>query len=336
MTRALVLGATGHIGAHVVRALLHRGYAVRATYRRARYLWVLDALPVEKIQVDLEAASTLREILDGCELVVHCAGYYPGLTARRGHAVARGQAQIRSVFDVIVGSAVKRVVYVSSAATITPNGTQARTEAHAEPWPLTEWRPLYASVKIAMEREAKRYAQRGLDLVVVKPSVCIGEYDAHSFSGKLVLLFARGRLPVYLEYPFNVVYTGDVGVGTVLAAETAPPGEAYLFSHCPVTMQEWVQLVAREAGVSPPRCRVRYPVALAAASVTEWVGALTRTEPALPTAVVRMSRQSHRLDGSKAQRELGLRYTPVEEAVRRAVGWFREHGYLSGSTSKRS
>ena len=54
MARALVFGATGHIGSHIVRTLLNEGHAVRAAYRTARFLSLLDGLPIERVRVDLD------------------------------------------------------------------------------------------------------------------------------------------------------------------------------------------------------------------------------------------------------------------------------------------
>src|SRR3989338_9818515 len=99
--RAVVLGATGHIGAHIVRALLAGGHQVRAAYRAERYLTVLEGLPVERVRVDLDTLDGLRESLEGCEWVFHAAGYYPGFQERREPAVARGIAAARRVLEEI-------------------------------------------------------------------------------------------------------------------------------------------------------------------------------------------------------------------------------------------
>lgn len=326
--RALVLGATGHIGAHVVRALLAKGYAVRAAFRTPRYRFVLEALPIETVQLDVDDAAALRRALEGCEAVFHCAGFYPGFTDRRGPAVARGVAQIRRVFDVLAAHRLNRVVYTSSAATIAPVAGRAATEEDREPWPLAHWRPLYATVKIAMEHEVERYARQGMPVVIVNPSLCVGEYDAHPFSGRLVLLFAAGRMPCYLDHQFNVVYTGDVGLGHVLAAERGHIGARYLLSRRNVTLGEFARLVAGEAGVAPPRWRLPYPVALAGAAAAELMSSLTRREPLLARQTVQLTRHRQSLDGSKAIQELGLPQTTVEEAIRRALAWFRQHRYL--------
>ncbi len=77
MARALVLGATGHIGAHVVRRLLFEGHTVRAAYRSERFISVIDKLRVDRVYVDLDKGKGLKEALDGCDWVFHAAGHYP-------------------------------------------------------------------------------------------------------------------------------------------------------------------------------------------------------------------------------------------------------------------
>ena len=326
--RAVVFGATGHIGAHVVRALLARGYAVRATYRNPRYRLLLEDLPVEAVPVDLDEPSRVASVVDGCPFVFYCAGYYPRWTDHRLQAIARGLAQVRRVFDVLRSHPAQRIVYTSSASTIAPRPGRASTEADGESWPLAHWRPLYATVKTAMEHEVLRYAQAGLPVVIVNPSVCIGEYDAHAFSGRLVLLFARGTVPVYLEHHLNAIYTGDVGVGHVVAAERGQVGARYLLAAHNVSLLDFARLVAEEAGVRPPRWRVPYPLARTAAVATELIAAATRTEPLLSRGVLEAARIGQRLDAASARRDLDLPQTPLDEAIRRAVGWFRQHRYL--------
>ena len=327
MALALVLGATGHIGAHIVRALLAEGHQVRAAYRTEHYLEVLDGLPVERVRVDIEQGLGLREALEGCGWVFHAAGYYPRLRgARRDDAITCGIASTRRVMDAVREAKPSRVVFTSSAATIRRVAHRDATEADVEPWPLDGWRPLYSTVKIAMEQEALRAARAGLPVVVVNPSLCIGESDAHRFSGLAVLAFAKHRLPFYLSHRFNAVYTGDVGIGHVRAAERGRIGERYLLTCRNVTLQEFAQMVAAAAGVRPPRWCVPYRLALTVAGCSELLAWLTRTQPILPREAIHATRSIQRLDGAKAVRELGLPQTPIEEAIRRAIAWFHQHG----------
>ncbi len=305
MAKALVLGATGHIGAHVVRALLAQGHEVRAAYRSEKYLPVLDGLPVERVKVDLDRPGQLVEALRGREWVFHAAGYYPANRGSREKAVRAGIESARRDLETIRQAAPARVVFTSSAATIRAVPGQAATEADAEPWPLTHWRRRYAAVKIAMEQEALRAAGAGLPVVIVNPSLCIGEYDAHTFSGRSVLAFSRYRFRWYTEISFNVVYTGDVGVGHVRAAEMGRVGERYLLAGQNVSLKEFGTFACRELGLPPPRWKIPY--------VGAYLGGCL-------------------LDGSRAVRELGMPQTPAAEAVRRAVQWFKQHGYIKERT----
>jgi dihydroflavonol-4-reductase len=179
-----------------------------------------------------------------------------------------------------------------------------------------------------MEHEALRWVQDGLPVVVVNPSLCVGEYDAHRFSGRAVLAFAKYRLPVYLEHHFNAVYTGDVGVGHVRAAQQGRVGTRYLLTGRNVSLKEFADLVARIAGVPAPRWRLPCAAAVAIAALSELIALATRTEPFLPRQAVQTRHGGQRLDGTKAVRELGVPQTPIEDAIRRALTWFRQQGIL--------
>ncbi len=329
MTDALVLGATGHIGAHVVRALLAGGHRVRAAYRNERYLRVLEGLDVERVRVDLEEpGGQLPAALKGCRWVFHAAGYYPSRRERPEEAVRKGAESARRVLEAIRRAVPERVVFTSSSSTVRAVPGRAATEEDSESWPPAEWRNLYARVKIVMEQEALRAARSGMPLVIVNPSLCIGEYDAHAFSGRALLAFGKYRVPWVTETVFNIVYTGDVGVGHLRAAERGRAGERYLLTGENLSLREFARIVAEEAGVPAPRWRMPYPMAMAAGALAEGWAWLTGKAPFFTRQEAARVRRGHPLDGSKAARELGVPQTPVKEAVRRAVAWFRQEEVL--------
>ncbi len=328
MAKALVLGATGHIGVHITRALLAEGHAVRAAYRNEKYGFLLENFPVERVRVDLMTGEGLPQALDGVDWVFHAAGYYPRFTGKREEAIQTGIRTVRIFLKALYEARPWRVVFTSSAATIQRVSDRAVTEEDAEPWPLAGPRPLYAAVKIAMEQEVMRAAGEGLPIVVVNPTVCVGEYDAHAFSGQLVLAFAKRHVPFYIQYRFNAVYTGDVGIAHLRAAEKGRFAQRYLLACRNMSLKDFSGLAAVTAGVHPPGWRLPYPLVMAGACASEAVGWLIGREPILAREMVRNSRAGQIVDGSKAVRELGMPQTPIEEAVRKAVNWFRENGYL--------
>jgi dihydroflavonol-4-reductase len=324
--RAVVLGATGHIGSHIVRALLEEGHEVRAAYRREAFLGVREGLPVERVRVDLDTGEGLEGAVQGCEWVFHAAGYYPRGCARREEAVAHAQAVTRRVFERMRQAAPSRVIFTSSAATIRRIPGRFVDERDTESWPVDGWRPLYATVKIAMEHEALQAVAEGLPVVVVNPSVCIGEGDAHAFSGQLVLAFAKRRCPFYADMRFNAVDTRDVGRVHVCAAARGRVGERYLATGREISLQAFGALTAQAAGVPAPRWRLPQGVLRGVAALSEVMAWPTGREPPLSRRVVREIWRVQALSGRKAAEELGVTPGPVEEAIRRAVAWFRANG----------
>ena len=330
MAKAVVLGATGHMGAHVVRALLREGHEVRAAYRSEKFLSVLEKLPVERIKVDLETEEGLAEAVQGCSWVFYAAGYYPSSKERnRAQVIEKATQSARSVLRAIQRAQPTRVVFTSSAATIRPVTDRPAAEEDAETWPISGWRSLYSTAKIAMEQEALHAAQEGMPIVIVNPSICVGEYDSRAFSGRILLVFAKNRVPWYVDTVVNVVYTGDVGVGHVRAAQRGQIGQRYLLTGRNLTLKEFGTLVAQEAGTVPPRWKVPHFAAYAIGSAAELWARGSRTDPLFTREEVRRAKGGYPLDGSKAFRELGMPQTSTVEAIRRALSWFKQRGYLS-------
>ena len=327
MKRALVLGATGHIGAHVVRALLAEGHTVRAASRTEPSRTTLADLPVECVRVDLETGDGLARAVDGCDWVFHAAASYPSFVESPDTALVRAIASTRRALAVIRRAQPTRVVFTSSAAVIRSVEDRPATENDAEIWPVSG-RQLYATVKIAVEHEVLQAHRDGLPVILVNPSVCVGEYDARPFSGRLVLVFAKSRMPFYLDLLLNTIYTGDVGIGHVRAAQRGRVGERYLLTTQAVSLKTFATLAARAAGVSPPRWCLPQGAALALATASEALARLTHRDPLLPRQAVLMRQRAPRLDASKARRELALPHTPIDEAISRAVRWFRSSGML--------
>jgi dihydroflavonol-4-reductase len=404
--RALVLGGTGMIGCHVVRALLRRGSRVRVLARPSSTTRTLEGLVVERVPGDLEDLDAVRAALPGCDLLFHCAAPYPrshfhreqqverarqsmaGLLAVArdfvpralldpvpGHLAARAveraegaanairlqperaEELARAVPDPVLLEAalagrlnaslhaplvetmhlpgLKRLIYTSSLTTI---GRPAGRD-RSEPWPrladerdrydLTHASSPYFAMKADMEAEATRAAVEGMPVLIGNPSLCVDAYDPTPTTGKLLVAVAQGRMPVYLPGVMNVVATRDVGEALVNAAVLGRTGQRYILGGDNTTSREFLGLVARIAGVPPPRVPVPIPMAEAMAYASEVANLLRRRGwAALPVSGVQMMKHSQALDCSLAHSELQMPRTPLATAVADALRWLRENGYL--------
>ena len=139
-------------------------------------------------------------------------------------------------------------------------------------------------------------------------------------TGRLLLDVAKGRMPVAVSAPLNVVDVREVAAVHLAAAEHGSPGQRYIVGGHNIDVLDLLALTAGLAGR-------RRPMRLSAGLVnTLFDVAYTLRVPVVETA--RTMRHLQPLDSSKAQRDLGLSPRPLADTVRDTLDWFREHGYL--------
>jgi nucleoside-diphosphate-sugar epimerase len=230
----------------------------------------------------------------------------------------------------------KRVVYTSSVTTIgRPRGSEPGRPLRgladeSDRYDLPVHPSPYFACKHLMEGAVARAANEGLPAVIVNPTLVVDAGDAHLTTGRLLLEVARRRMPFYLPGHVDGIAGTDVGEGHVLAATRGRTGHRYILGHERTSLREFLAMVADEAGVPPPWIPCPLPLAEALSLSTEALAFLQgRRWPLFPTHGLRMLRCTPPVDSSLAVRELGMPQTPVRDAVRRALAWYREEELLS-------
>jgi dihydroflavonol-4-reductase len=332
----LVTGATGFVGAHVVRALLARGRSVRCLVRRESHLSNLDGLAVEIVRGDLRDRLSLDAAVRGTETVFHCAADYRLYARRPGEIYAANVEGTENILSAAGAAGVRRVVHTSSVATLLPRGDGApsdENDAASERDVVGH----YKRSKVLAERVAREHAARGLPVVIVNPSTPVGELDVKPTpTGRIVVDFLRRRMPAYVDTGLNVVDVRDVAAGHLLAAEKGRIGERYILGHRNLTLKELLDILSRISGIPSPTLRLPHWIPVAAAAVDTGLARLLRREPRVSLESARMSRHRMFFDARKAVAELGLPQSPVEAALARAVAWFRENGYAENPPRARA
>ena len=323
MKPILVTGASGFIGWHVARALLVRGRKVRALVRGTGRVRELE---VELAFGDLRDPDSLADAVKGCDTVYHVAGDYRLWAKHPDELYGSNVDGTRNMLAAALKEGVERFVYTSSVGCI--GFVKGGLGDENTPAGLQDMTGHYKRSKFMAEKHAIQFASVGLPLVIVNPTAPVGGHDFKPTpTGRTILEFLKGRMPAYLDTGLNLVDVRDVAEGHLLACERGKKGERYILGCENLALKEVFDRLSGVSGLPAPERRIPYVVALAAAVADEVKSRITGRAPRVPLEGVRMAKKKMFVTHEKAACELGYRPGPVDQALSRAVNWFRENGY---------
>jgi len=329
MTRALVTGASGHIGANLVRELLDRGYQVDALVRITSNLAGLDGLDVRLHHGDILDPLSLDKAMEGVEVLFHAAAVYVNWAADEADILDPAIVGTENVLRAAARHGVRRVVVTSScnAVGFSDSAESPLDESH---W-NTELHLPYVRAKVEGERRAWALAKElGLDMVTVLPTGVLGPHDYKITPTTAYLRDAMAGQGPILPGMQNTVHVRDVAIGHVLAAERGRAGERYLLGSESIPHTRMASAIATVSGKSPSILNAPRWLLMAAAAVIETIAGFRGVEPALTTAMIRTAHGRHiYFDITKAREELGFAPRSTEETLADTWNWLVRIGQLS-------
>jgi nucleoside-diphosphate-sugar epimerase len=322
----VVTGATGHVGANLVRALVEAGEDVRAIVRD--YVKPLEGLEVEQVKADILSVDTLKQAFNGAEFVYHLAGY---ISILEYHAPDLNKINIegtRNVVKACLDCKIKRLVYTSSIeALMQPGGPDPIDET--DPSDPTKLPSAYSRSKWAASLEVLEGVKNGLDAVIVHPTAVVGPNDFKpSLLGQTFIEFAHRKLPAFVPGGFDFVDVRDLASGIIAAAKKGRSGERYLLSGSFVDLPSLASTLEESTGVARPRMIVPLWLAKFAARFTPLYYRNSKARPRFTTQSLKLLNDGRHVSCAKAKTELDYNPRPGLEAVRAAVGWFTENNYI--------
>jgi dihydroflavonol-4-reductase len=328
LLKAFVTGATGFVGSHVARLLAEQGAELRLLVRAQSRRENLACIPAELVVGDLNDPASLQKGMQGCDAVFHVAADYRLWIRDPKPMYAANVEGTAAVIEAAQAAGVRRTVYCSSVATL---GFGYERKAVNEETPVHEAEMIghYKRSKFLAERRAMELAVKGAEVVIVNPSTPVGEQDIKPTpTGRIVVDFLKKKFPAYVDTGLNLVDVRACAEGHVAALERGRSGERYILGGENLTLKQILDKLAVITGLPSPRVRLPYVVALASGVVdTAVTGLLLRREPRVTIDAVRMGRKKMFVSSAKAERELAWKAGSVDEALRRAVEWFRANGY---------
>jgi dihydroflavonol-4-reductase len=324
--RAFVTGASGFLGSALVARLKAAGREVVALARSAESAETVGRLGAEVVRGDVLDLEALVTAVRDCDVVFHLAGVN-AFCLRNPEPMFRVNVDgSRTVVRAAAAADVGRVVYTSSAAVVGERaGTVGSEDSPHRGFFLSE----YERSKHEAERAVREAAlDAGVDVVYVNPASVQGPGRTGG-TARLVLDYVNGRLKVIVRSRLSFVDIDDCVEGHLLAEARGEPGRRYLLCGATLATREAVALLADLSGIERRPRELPVAVAFAAAAAVEAAARLRGRTPKLCRELVRTLVHGHRYDGSRAERELGLRYTPPRESLLRTLTWYAENGYVS-------
>jgi dihydroflavonol-4-reductase len=333
--KAFVTGATGFVGSHVARVLAEQGADLRLLVRSTSDHKNIEDLKAEHAVGDLRHPDSLKHAISGCDVVFHVAADYR-LWVHDPEQMYRSNVEgTRAVLEAARKNRVQHVVYTSSVATMgfSSNGQPADENS---PVSLDDMighykRSKFMAEQLALEAGKGNTGVKAMDVVVVNPTTPVGEQDIKPTpTGRIIVDFLKKKFPAYVDTGLNLVDVDEVARGHVAALEKGRSGERYILGGENLTLKQILDKLAAITGLPSPKLRVPYAVAFATGVVDEIItGRVLHREPRATIEAVRMSRKKMFVTSAKAERELGWKVIPVDDALRRAVEWFRTHRYVT-------
>jgi dihydroflavonol-4-reductase len=325
VARVFVTGGTGVIGSALVRRLLERGDAVVGLARSDAAAAALEARGVTVARGEGYDLDALARGMEGCTYAYNVAGVN-ALCVEDPRPMERMNVDgAAAAVRAAARAGVTRLVHTSSAAAIgEPPGTVGTEDTVHRGWYLST----YERTKTEGERAALAAAREvGQDLVLVNPSSVQGPGRAGG-TGRFLLAFLDGRLKVFVPTVVSLIDIDDCVTGHLLACERGAAGQRYLLNGMTLPIERALALAAEVAGVrARPRLLPRR-VATVAAALLERGFRLAGRKPPVCREMVRTLLHGHRYDGSRAERDLGLRYTEPRETIHKTVAWARAEGLI--------
>ncbi len=322
----LITGASGHIGANLVRALIEKGRQTRCLVHVNTK--AIDGLDTERVGGDVRDLESLYRAFQGIDTVYHLAGHIS--LSMNGWEELEGTNIVgtRSVVEACLKTGVRRLVHFSSI-----HAFQREPLNH----PVDESNPLVNSLKnppydrskAGGTREVRKGIEKGLDAVIIHPTAVIGPYDFQpSYLGEAIMMIAKGKLPALVPGGYDWVDARDIALGTMAAAEKAPAGSAYLLGGQWVSMCDLAATIGELVGIETSKFVCPMWLANVGAVFFKAMSKVNGKQPLYTTMSLRALLDNKNVSHEKAERELGYKPRPFRDTLEDTLRWFKENGKL--------
>ena len=315
--KIFITGGTGFIGRHTVELLTKTNHQLVLLTRNTSNTSFLSKLSNQNITIikgDLTDKQSLVNGMKGCDTVINIAAQYTFWEPDKKIYSKVNIKGTQNVMECSLKSGIKKMVHISTAGVFgKPAEEPFKEETPAGPKQFSE----YFRTKSEGDRIAwNLFEKKGLPLVVIYPVCVLGPGDPKASSNYIQNLINR-RLPatVFKNEIFSFVCVKDVAQAIVNALEKENNiGEKYLVGNCRLKWKELNKLISETSGVPVPRINLPNVITMMNAYLLTGLANLIKKPPLWDMSVDQMKvmKTGFNVDGTKAEKELGINYIPIE------------------------
>jgi len=323
--KIFITGASGFIGTHVVRKLTQTEHKLYCLVRKTSQVRELEERGVILITGDVTDKDSLLKGMQGCDWVINLANIYSFWEPDPKIYTKVNIEGTRNVMECALKTGISKVVHVSTAGIYgKPVDCPFTEESPVGPLQFSEYfRTKYEGDLIVWEF----YKKKGLPLVMIYPGAVLGPGDPKT-TGKYIKDLMNRRLPatVFNDAIMTFVHVRDVADTIVKAVEKENNiGEKYLVGKYQLTFGEINKLINEISRVSLPKISLPGSLVMVNATIITWFANVLKKPPLWGMSIdqMRTMKEGFRFNGSKAEKELGITYTPIRIALEEAIASFK-------------
>ena len=328
----LITGATGHLGANLVRHLIAEGEQVRVMMRTQQDNGALEGLDIERVDADLRNNKEVSNAVRGCDHIYHCAALVSTIDGNATHKREIFDTNVLGTINILKSADLHNIKKVVVSGSLSATGYEPDMSSHEDMpfYPFDRHLP-YGFTKHLTEHECLKAHANGLNVVIATSCAIIGPHDyVPSRMGRVLIDYANGSLRAYSPGGFEFVSSHDIAKGHILAMQHGRSGQKYIFGTAYASVDDLLSIFRDVTGCPLPRLRLPPLLMATLAEVADktWYRAFPNRPRRFTPGAVRLLQMHRRASHDKAKHELGYQPTELSQAVREAYDDFVRRGLI--------
>jgi len=326
--RVLVTGADGMLGSNIVRELLRRNCKVHCFIESSRTGETLENLPVKLYRGDICNPDDLIHIFKEVEYVIHTAGVTSMWPGRNKISWKVNFHAVKLLVKLSKKYNIRRFVHIGTATSF-GHGPIDNPGDEKSPYTNHKYKLDYQDTKYkAQQFLIQEFRKHAFPVIILNPTFMLGPYDSGKGSNQMVLFLYRQKAPGFSPGGKNYVHVKDVAVAAANALDRGRLGECYITGNVNMSYRDSFRLIAETLDVPPPRMKLPKFLAIGYGAVMSAIASVTGKPPSVSYKMSRIGCEGCYYSAEKAVSELDMPQSPIEEAVKESIKWFRETGAI--------